>query len=271
VPSGNKAMDTRVQHIRFEDGNAYERGMAPWSRLAGETFLTWLAPSSHLRWLDVGCGTGSFAALISERCVPLEVQGVDPSEGQLAAARMRPDARNSTFLAGDAMALPFVPHRFDAAVMALVIFFVPDAAKGVREMARVVQPGGLVAAYAWDVLGGGFPFDLIWQETRAAGGTPLLPPNPSAAGLESLRALWAAAGLEAIETREIVVERAFSSFEGYWATSTITGGVRPTLEGMTAADRDRLKARVRARLPTDSSGGVSWKARANAVKGRVAA
>jgi SAM-dependent methyltransferase len=262
--------DTRTQHIRFEDGDAYERGMAPWSRLAGESFLTWLAPAPRLRWLDVGCGTGSFAALISERCAPVEVQGVDPSEGQLAVARTRPDVRNTAFLAGDAMALPFVQHRFDAAVMALVIFFVSDAANGVREMARVVRPGGLVAAYAWDVLGGGFPFDLIWQETRAAGGTPLLPPNPSVSALESLRGLWTAAGLEAVETREIVVERTFSSFEDYWATSTITGGVRPTLEAMTVADRARLKARVRSRLPTDPLGRVAWQARANAVKGRVA-
>jgi SAM-dependent methyltransferase len=263
-------MDARMQHIRFEDGDAYERGMAPWSRLAGETFLTWLASSSHLRWVDVGCGTGSFAALISERCAPVEVQGVDPSEGQLAIARQRPGARGTAFLQGDAMALPFERQRFDAAVMALVIFFVPDPAKGVAEMARVVRPGGLVAAYAWDVLGGGFPFDPIWEETRAAGVAPLLPPNPSAGGLEALRGVWTAAGLEAVETREITVERTFCSFEDYWATSTITGGVRPTLEAMSVEQRDKLKARVRARLPTDSMGRVAWRARANAVKGRVA-
>ena len=259
-----------MQEMRFDDGDAYERGMAPWSRLAGETFLTWLAPSSHLRWLDVGCGTGSFAALISERCAPIEIQGIDPSEGQLAVARMRPGTRNATFLAGNAMALPFAQHRFDAAVMALVIFFVPDPAQGVAEMARVVQPGGLVAAYAWDVLGGGFPFDPIWQEIRAAGVTPLLPPNLSVGGLESLRALWTTAGLEAVETREIAVERTFATFEDYWATSTITGGVRPTLEAMSAEERNKLNVRVRARLPTEPTGRVSWRARAHAVKGRVA-
>src|SRR5436305_12677699 len=118
-------MEDRMQHIRFEDGAAYERGMAPWSRLAGETFVAWLASSSGLRWLDVGCGTGSFAALISERCAPLEVQGVDPSEGQLAVARTRLGSGTTAFLAGDAMALPFGQHRFDAAVVALVIFFLP--------------------------------------------------------------------------------------------------------------------------------------------------
>ena len=43
--------------------------------------------------------------------------------------------------------------------MPLVIFFVPDPARGVAEMARVVGPGGIVAAYAWDMVGGGFPYD----------------------------------------------------------------------------------------------------------------
>jgi SAM-dependent methyltransferase len=234
-------------------------------------FLEWLTPRAGLRWLDVGCGTGTFAALIAERCAPIEVQGVDPSEAQLAIARMRRGPDGATFLQGDAMALPFERQRFDAAIMALVIFFVPDPAKGAAEMARVVRPGGLVAAYAWDVLGGGFPFDPIWQETRAAGVAPLLPPNPSAARIEALGGLWSAAGLEAVETRAIVVERTFPTFEKYWMTSTITGGVRPPLKAMSAEERDRVKARVRARMPTDSSGRVTWSARANAVKGYVAA
>jgi ubiquinone/menaquinone biosynthesis C-methylase UbiE len=260
-----------MQCIRFEDGDAYERGMSPWSRLAGQTFLEWLAPAPGLRWLDVGCGTGTFAELIAERCAPREVRGVDPSEAQLAIARMRRGARNAAFLPGDAMALPFDERQFDAAVMALVIFFVPDPAKGAAEMARVVRPGGLVAAYAWDVLGGGFPFDPIWEETRAAGVAPLLPPNPCAGRLEALRALWTAAGLEAVETRQIMVKRTFSTFEEYWATSTITGGVRPPLEAMSVEEREQLKARVRARLPADPTGRVTWIARANAVKARVAA
>jgi ubiquinone/menaquinone biosynthesis C-methylase UbiE len=258
------------QGIRFEDGDAYDRGMGPWSRLAGQTFLDWLSPRSGLQWLDVGCGTGAFTGLLTERCAPAEVQGVDPSEGQLSIARMRWGTRKVTFCQADAMALPFEPNRFDAAVMALVIFFVPDPAKGAIEMARVVRPGGYVSAYAWDVLGGGFPFDPIWEEIRAAGIAPLLPPNPSAGELQSLRSLWTAAGLEQVETREIVVERIFQTFEDYWATSTITGGVRPTLDAMPAAERDKVKERVRTRLSVDDHGRVMWRARANAVKARVA-
>ena len=46
------------------------------------------------------------------------------------------------------MALPIPADTFDAAIMALVIFFVPDPARGVAEMTRMVRPGGMVAAYA---------------------------------------------------------------------------------------------------------------------------
>jgi len=84
------------------------------------------------------------------RCAPKDVQGVDPSEGQLAFARKRLARSPATFRLGDAMALPWADGRFDAAVMALVIFFVPQPARGIAEMVRVIRPGGGVCAYAWD-------------------------------------------------------------------------------------------------------------------------
>ena len=122
------------QKIRFDDGAAYEQMMGIWSRSAGEIFLGWLAPLPGLRWIDVGCGNGAFTQLLVERCAPAEVQGIDPSEGQLAFARTRSTSRVAEFRQGDAMALPFPADRFDAAVMALVLVFVPDPAKGIAEM-----------------------------------------------------------------------------------------------------------------------------------------
>jgi trans-aconitate methyltransferase len=81
------------QQIRFDDGDAYERSMDVWSRLAGEVFLDWLAPSPALRWADIGCGSGAFTELLVQRCAPEEVRGIDPSEGQLSFARTRPGRR----------------------------------------------------------------------------------------------------------------------------------------------------------------------------------
>jgi len=132
--------------IRFDDGAAYERYMGEWSRLAGEPFLDWLAPGSGLRWLDVGCGSGAFTEMIVERCAPASVQGIDPSEAQLAYARARPALRLARFQQGGAMELPFPGDTFDVAVLPLSISFVPDPARGVAEMARAVLPGGAVAA-----------------------------------------------------------------------------------------------------------------------------
>src|SRR4051794_10616423 len=123
-----------ADQIRFDDGAAYERYMGAWSRLTGETFLHWLAPPPGWRWLDVGCGNGAFTELLVERCAPTSVDGIDPSEPQLAYARTRPASRVANFHLGDAMALPFADDTFDAAVMPLVIFFVPEPAKGVAEM-----------------------------------------------------------------------------------------------------------------------------------------
>ena len=92
--------------IRFNDGAAYERMMGRWSRLAGDIFLDWLKPRAGLRWIDVGCGNGAFTELIVARSAPAEVQGIDPSDGQLAYARTRSGAAMAKFRKGDAMALP---------------------------------------------------------------------------------------------------------------------------------------------------------------------
>jgi len=207
--------------IRFEDGAGYERMMGTWSRLTGDIFLDWLAPPSGLRWIDVGCGNGAFTELLAERCSPAEIQGIDPSDAQLAFARGRPSARIAKFQKGDAMALPFAENGFDAAVMALVIFFVPEPARGVAEMARVVSPGGIVSAYAWDVTGGGLPAAPIQIEMRALGLSPPLPPSFEASRTEALRDLWKGAGLADVETREIVVSRTFDDFDDYWATDML--------------------------------------------------
>jgi ubiquinone/menaquinone biosynthesis C-methylase UbiE len=257
-----------AEPYRFNDGAAYERLMGVWSRSAGEVFLDWLAPPLAARWVDVGCGNGAFTELIVERCAPAAIEGVDPSEGQLAFARTRPAARVATFRQGDAMALPFADASFEAAVMALVIFFVPEPAKGVAEMARVTRPGGLVSAYAWDVLGGGLPFEPFIAEMRAMGLNPPLPPSFEASRMEALRDLWKGAGIEEIETRQIVVRRTFDDFDDFWATNTLAN-IGAAIAAMPPADAERLRAQVRARVPADETGRVTHVAHANAIKGRV--
>lgn len=243
--------------------------MGKWSQLAGEAFLEWLAPKPGLRWLDVGCGNGAFTEMIVERCAPASVDGIDPSEGQLAFARTRPASRLARFREGDAMALPFPDDAFDVAVMPLVIFFVPDPAKGVAEMARVVLAGGVVAAYAWDMAGGGFPYATLAREIRGLGVAVPDPPSPNASRLEAMQDLWTDAGLDAVEMRAISVQRSFEDFDDYWATIFLGPSVGPRLRAMAPEVLVHLKAVMHAHLPADTNGRITYAARAHAVKGRV--
>jgi len=253
--------------IRFDDGAAYERYMGVWSRLAGEQFLDWLAPRRGLRWLDVGCGNGAFTEMIAERCAPSAIAGVDPAEGQLVFARSRARLGSADFRKADAMALPFADGSFDVAVMPLVIFFVPDPAKGVAEMRRVVGSGGLVTAYAWDMPGGGFPYYTLQAEMRELGFPAPKTASPEASSTGALRELWTGEGLAGVEVRQIVVERTFADFDDYW--TTILGGpsIRAGLTAAGPAGTAELEKRMRRLLPTDASGRITYTATANAVKG----
>lgn len=258
-----------TKQIQFTDGAGYERFMGAWSRLVGEEFLTWLATAPGLRWLDVGCGNGAFTEMLVERHAPISVDGIDPAEAQLAFARTRPGARLVQYRQGDAMSLPYPDNSFDAAVMPLVIFFVPDPAQGVSEMARVVGPGGTVSAYAWDMPGGGFPYAALLAEMRALGVDIPAPPRPEASRMESLRELWKGAGLDAVETREITVQREFAGFEDFWASVKLGPRTGPGLAAMPSRDLGVLMDRMRSLLPADASGRITYGARANAIKGRA--
>ncbi len=103
--------------------------------------------------------------------------GVDPSAPQLAFARQRPGAAGGRFIEGDAQALPLPDACVDAAVMALVLFFLPDPAEGLQEMLRIVRPGGTIAAYHWDMAGGGFPRQPVLDTGRAEGHASQEPPS----------------------------------------------------------------------------------------------
>lgn len=257
--------------IVFEDGAAYEKMMGTWSRIAGDTFIDWLAPPKGLRWIDVGCGNGAFTERLVERCAPSEIHGIDPSDAQLSFARTRPAAKVAQFRQGDAMALPFADNSFDAAVMALVLFFVPDPVKGLSEMIRVVKPGGLIAVYVWDVVGGGMPHAPIGAELRAMGINPARPPSFEVSRMEALQELWSKAGLANIETLVITPQRSFANFDEYWSINMLGPVIGPTVRDLPAERVAELKKRVHAGLQIDASGRVTSGARANAIRGRLPA
>src|SRR5690606_21259786 len=101
------------------------------------------------RVLDVATGTGDLAIEIALACPGATVCGIDPSPGMLAVAREKLERRGLadrvTLAVGDAQALPQRNCELDAATIAFGIRNVPDRARALRELARVVRPGGRIA------------------------------------------------------------------------------------------------------------------------------
>ena len=255
--------------IKFEDGAAYERMMGVWSQLIGVEFLQWLSPAPDQRWIDIGCGNGTFSEQIVDFCNPQEVQGIDPSKAQISFAKTRLEEKQATFEIGDAMALPFDDHKFDVATMALALFFVPDPVQGVAEMKRVVRSGGIVAAYMWDMLGGGAPMEPIHNVLRSRKIPYPLPPSAEASRMEDMRKLWADAGFQSVTTKVINVKRSFDSFEDFWNTTATSPALTSALRDLDAKTLEDVKHSTRELLAGKGNDPVICTGFANCITGVV--
>tara|TARA_E500000178_G_scaffold197047_1_gene195117 strand:+ start:553 stop:1338 length:786 start_codon:yes stop_codon:yes gene_type:complete len=254
--------------IEFNDGKSYEKMMGVWSQLVGRDFLNWMLPDPNLRWLDVGCGAGAFTRLIAEHSAPVALSGIDPSPEQIAFARQNSN-KLADFQVGDALKLPFPDDSFDVAVMALVIFFLADPGRGVAEMARTVAPGGCVASYAWDSLGGGAPASLISNEVKKNGITIPSVPNGSVSALPALEELWHATGMTEIKSQKIIVTREFESFEAFWKNTWLSPNLMKVREIIPPSIFDKIKADIYQQVCHNKDGSVSTTATANAITGTV--
>ena len=255
----------------FSDGAAYERFIGPWSLKVGAAFLDWLEPPSGLRWLEVGCGTGVFTELLLDRCAPREVIPIDPAPAQIEEAGKKPVARRAAFRVADAQELPFADAAFDLAVSALVINFIPDRARALVEMKRVVRPGGLLAGYVWDFTGAiGSPSAFVNAALRGLGFTPQALPGAESTTLDALNSLFEAAGLEAVEVRPFEVTHSYANAEEWW-TRFIENPTAQTafIRSLGEADRRKIRAAAEALLPVGGDGTVTFPSRAHAAKGRV--
>lgn len=103
------------------------------------------------RVLDVACGTGILAREIAPRVGSGgRVVGVDPSPGMVAVAKQLAPAIE--WREGVAESLPFPDQSFDAVVSQFGLMFFTDRRQALREMLRVLTPGGRLAVAVWDSL-----------------------------------------------------------------------------------------------------------------------
>lgn len=254
-------------------GDLYEPYVGRWSRLVARAFLEWLAVPDGSDWLDVGCGTGALTQTILDHKSPRSVRGVDPSPGFVEYAKGRVTGERASFEVGDAQSLPIDVATFDAAVAGLVLNFVPQPSRAVAEMARVVRPGGVVAAYVWDYAGKTELMRYFWDAAVALDQAayeldegrrfPICQP-------EALTALFLHAGLRDVEARAIDIPTDFRDFDDYW--SPFLGGQGPApgyAMSLSEVRRGALRDRIQSMLPIAEDGAIHLIARAWAVRGHT--
>jgi SAM-dependent methyltransferase len=254
-------------------GNGYETQMGRWSRRLAPLLIDFAGVRDAERVLDVGCGTGSLTYALAQNAGIRRINGIDLSAAYIEHAKALNSDPRIELQIGDACAIPFEDATFDHALSSLVIQFIPDGARAVREMRRVTRPGGTVAAATWDVRGGFVPWRIIFDtaamldpnavERRArACSRPLVQ-------REGLARAWTDAGLLEVRVDALTIRMDFTSFDDFWMPHEGRDGPIADYLGTLQTE---LKHKVRhavqsAFLDGEADGPRSYAATAWAVRG----
>ena len=196
---------------------------------------------------------------------------IGSSEGFVATARATLSDRRAAFQVGDAQAISLRSASRDVAVSALMLNFVPDKLKALREMKRVVRTGETIGFYVWDYPGHGVEFLRAFWDAAAA-----LDPAARERAEDKrfafctpngLRDLMSGAGLVHVDCTPIEIPTVFADFADYWRPFTLGTGPAPSYcASLDPPAQQRLKNALDERLPRREDGSIPLEARAWAVK-----
>ena len=222
--------------------DAYDRHVGRYGSQLAAALIAFAGIEPEMRALDVGCGPGALTAALAQRLGTVQVCAADPSEPFAEACRSRLPGVEVVVAAAES--LPFGDGAFDATLSQLVVNFMGDAETGVREMARVTRPGGVVAACVWDYSGEMTLLRAFWDAARE------IDPERAAAADEGivmswcgdgeLEELWRTAGLRHVRFGPLVVRASYESFADLW--SPLPTGVAPSGAFCESLDADRRAA-----------------------------
>ncbi len=229
--------------------DAYDRFMGRYSIPLASVFADFAGVVARSRALDVGCGPGALTGELIGRLGVRQVAAVDPSAAFVDAVRARHPGV-ALHCAG-AEHLPLADDTFDAALAQLVVHFMTDPVGGVREMARVTKPGGVVAASVWDFGEGGGPLSLFWTAARDLDADAPGEANLPGTRRGQLGELLRQSGLADVDETMLSVTVEHDSFEEWWDPFEL--GVGPAgsyLSTLTPPARRRLMEHCHELLPT---------------------
>jgi SAM-dependent methyltransferase len=251
--------------------DTYDRFVGRYGQELAAALISFARVEAGMRALDVGCGPGALAAALAQHLGASSVSAADPSAPFVEACRTRLPAIE--VVEASAEALPFDDGEFDAVLSQLVVNFLRDGDAGVREMARVTRPGGLVSACVWDYAGGMTLLRAFWDAARE------IDPVRGAAADEGvvmrwcaegeLAELWRAAGLGSVRCGSLIVRAQYADFEDLWLP--LPTGIGPAgafCQSLSEGDRAALHDALRRRLEVPD-GPFELSARAWSVVGTV--
>jgi ubiquinone/menaquinone biosynthesis C-methylase UbiE len=247
---------------------SYDRFMGRYSSQLAAQLADLAGVEAGQRAVDVGSGPGALTAELVRRLGASAVAAADPSEPFVAAARERHPGVHVRLAAAED--LPFADDAFDVAIAQLVVHFMADPVAGLREMARVTRPGGVVAACVWDFGGGRGPISPYWDAARAL--DPDVRDESELAGARAghLAELVATAGLRDVATAELSATVAYETFEAWWEPYTL--GVGPAgahARSLEAEALAELRERCRRSLPEPPFAVTAWAWAARGVVDRA--
>jgi SAM-dependent methyltransferase len=228
--------------------DSYARFMGRYAEPLADAFVEVAGLRPGQRALDVGCGPGTLTARLVDLLGPDAVAAVDPSRPFVEAAQRR--LPGVDIKRGQAEELQFGDDVFDAALAQLVVQFMEDPVAGLREMARVTKPGGVVAACVWDFAGNRSPLSTFWTAVEEVDPDATTESGLAGAREGHLVRLATEAGLHEVEESLLTVTVPYPSFVDWWEPYTL--GVGPAgayLSEVAVATRDRVHRRCRELLP----------------------
>jgi ubiquinone/menaquinone biosynthesis C-methylase UbiE len=255
------------------NGDGYELQMGRHSRSLAPLFVAFAATGAERKALDVGCGTGNLAVELAKNSSLKLIEAFDFSPAYIAYAQTKISDPRINFQTADACAIPFNDGTFDLTLSMLVLAFIPEPQRAVREMMRVTKAGGAVAACMWD-LRGGLVFGRMFWDTAA-----MLDPNAVDLRGKSLSrpithqggiaGEFEEAGLRNVKETVLTIAMNFADFQDFWAPfDGRESGFGMYVAGLDVGQKERFKSALRlAYLDGSSDGPRTYFANAWAARG----